>query len=153
MRSGARAPAFACRVPPPVPTGRARSGSAPGVVIAGAGVLLAIIAARGAESGRLPVPPCTFKSLTGHACPGCGATRSLAALSHLDVLTAWHWNPLVACGALLLAASAVLWCIDHALGQGRLGRWTGQYLRGRRAAWPIALLVVANWIYLLRTLQ
>ena len=44
---------------------------------------------------RFPVyPPCPFHMLTGLLCPGCGATRALAALLHGQVQEAWHWNAL-----------------------------------------------------------
>lgn len=39
-------------------------------------------------------PPCFFHSLTGLFCTGCGVTRALRALAHLDLQTAWSMNPL-----------------------------------------------------------
>ena len=39
-------------------------------------------------------PPCPFHQLTGLLCPGCGATRALAALLHGHLHEAWHWNAL-----------------------------------------------------------
>lgn len=38
--------------------------------------------------------PCIIKAITGYPCPGCGMTRSFSALSHLDVITSLHYNPM-----------------------------------------------------------
>jgi hypothetical protein len=40
-------------------------------------------------------PRCPFHELTGLLCPGCGATRALAALVHGNPAEAMHWNGLV----------------------------------------------------------
>ncbi|MCB1008119.1 MAG: DUF2752 domain-containing protein [Acidobacteria bacterium] len=52
-------------------------------------------------------PKCLFYSATGLACPGCGSTRALHALLHLDLGAAFRLNPLpfvlVPAGALWLA--------------------------------------------------
>ncbi|GEM_PF-652671 len=37
---------------------------------------------------------CAFKALTGCPCPGCGLTRSLINISHLNFLQAFRLNPL-----------------------------------------------------------
>jgi len=37
---------------------------------------------------------CTFKALTGCPCPGCGLTRSVINISHLNFLTAFRLNPM-----------------------------------------------------------
>ena len=39
-------------------------------------------------------PSCPFHQMTGLLCPGCGATRALAALLHGHVQDAIHWNAL-----------------------------------------------------------
>lgn len=41
-------------------------------------------------------PGCTFNRMTGLHCPGCGATRCVHALLHLDFEQALAWNPLFA---------------------------------------------------------
>ncbi|WP_017534060.1 DUF2752 domain-containing protein [Nocardiopsis alba] len=40
-------------------------------------------------------PGCPWLALTGTFCPGCGTTRALSALTHLDVLGALSMNPLL----------------------------------------------------------
>ena len=54
-----------------------------------------------------PLPPCPSEWLTGLFCPGCGTTRALHALLHLDFASAMAMNPLLVLSlpfvALLLA--------------------------------------------------
>ena len=54
-----------------------------------------------------PLPPCPSEWLTGLYCPGCGTTRALHALLHLDLAGALAMNPLLVLSlpfvALLLA--------------------------------------------------
>lgn len=38
--------------------------------------------------------PCTLHSLTGLYCPGCGASRALRAMLHLDLYQALRYNAL-----------------------------------------------------------
>ncbi|MBN6151902.1 DUF2752 domain-containing protein [Xanthomonas sp. AmX2] len=47
-----------------------------------------------------PFAPCLFRAFTGYYCPGCGMTRALHALVHLDPLGALAMNP----GAMLVLA-------------------------------------------------
>lgn len=42
-----------------------------------------------------PLPACPFYALTGIWCPGCGSTRCLHALVHLDLPQAMAMNPLL----------------------------------------------------------
>lgn len=39
--------------------------------------------------------PCPIKEITGFYCPGCGITRMLISLLHLDIYGAFRYNPLV----------------------------------------------------------
>lgn len=98
-----------------------------------AGVLSAAyltFAALQPEGGWLPFPVCGFRALSGLPCPGCGLTRSLTALLHLDFGAAWSWNPLgfaalpVLLTAILLAASPSPWIrrAESALGSARASR-------------------------------
>ena len=47
-------------------------------------------------------PRCTFLTLTGYKCPGCGSQRALHALLHGDIAAAWQHN-----AALLVAIPVV----------------------------------------------
>lgn len=49
------------------------------------------------------LPPCPFYWLTGLYCPGCGTTRALHALLHLDVAQALTMNPLLVLALPLIA--------------------------------------------------
>src|SRR5258707_311102 len=40
-------------------------------------------------------PRCPFYAVTGHLCPGCGATRAIAELLHGHVAAALHFNAMV----------------------------------------------------------
>ena len=39
--------------------------------------------------------PCLFYEITGYKCPGCGITRCLFAILHLNFKEAFNYNPLV----------------------------------------------------------
>jgi hypothetical protein len=112
---------------------------------------LALIAAHLVELWRLPLPQCTTRSLTGVPCPFCGSTRTLMAAARGDFARAVALNPLTFVG--LVAAAA--WLIVRAA-----ERLTGRRLRppvfeprhGIRWGALLAVALVANWIYLWRTL-
>ena len=55
------------------------------------------------NAGDSPLPPCPFRALTGLYCPGCGSTRCLHALAHLDLAGALAMNPLLVLSLLPLA--------------------------------------------------
>lgn len=62
--------------------------------------------------GALLMPPggvgldlCWFHAHTGLPCPGCGLTRSLASLAHLELERAWSLHPF---GPPLLAALSLI---------------------------------------------
>jgi hypothetical protein len=40
-------------------------------------------------------PACFFHQLTGLHCPGCGSLRAVHHLTHGEILTAFHCNPLL----------------------------------------------------------
>jgi Protein of unknown function (DUF2752) len=54
---------------------------------------------------------CPFEHLTGLECPGCGSTRSLGALTRLDLGAALDHNVLVPLAALFVIVSWALWMI------------------------------------------
>ncbi len=67
-------------------------------------------------------PRCPFYALTGLLCPGCGATRALAALVHGHFAVAMHWNGLI---VLLLPGLALYGAVAYR-----------RAVAGKVAAWP-----------------
>lgn len=64
------------------------------------------------ESAAAAVPiGCPFKALTGLDCPGCGSTRSLGALTRLDLGAALDHHVLVPVTLVFLLASFVSWTL------------------------------------------
>ena len=94
----------------------------------------------------LPLPAtCTFRSVMGIDCPGCGLTRCFVSLGHGQLLEAWRYNPV---GLLLYACAAAqvpyrlvqLWRI-------RLGRQ--EWDTGAVGYWclpAITILLVLQWV-------
>ena len=68
--------------------------------------------------------PCPFRFVTGLQCPGCGISRMLISLAHLDLVSAFHYNPFI-----LLTSPILLFIIFYAdyryikTGDGSLGKW------------------------------
>ncbi|WP_017587253.1 DUF2752 domain-containing protein [Nocardiopsis ganjiahuensis] len=60
------------------------------------------------ESGS-PYPTCPWLMVTGTFCPGCGTTRALAALTHLDVAGAASMNLLLLACLPFLAYAYLSW--------------------------------------------
>ena len=92
--------------------------------------------------------PCTFKNLTGIACPTCGTTRAALALARLDVATAFVHYPLPALvwtlflGGGLFAAALTLF-----------GR-TPPSLPERLPVWAragVVSMLLLNWAYSIAT--
>jgi hypothetical protein len=54
---------------------------------------------------------CPFERLTGLDCPGCGSTRSLGALTHLDLGAALDHNVLVPVALAFVVVSWALWMV------------------------------------------
>lgn len=54
-------------------------------------------------------PPCPWLSLTGTVCPGCGTTRALAALTHLDLVGAASMNLLLVLCLPFMAYAYLSW--------------------------------------------
>ncbi|HEY7402496.1 MAG TPA: DUF2752 domain-containing protein [Candidatus Angelobacter sp.] len=64
-------------------------------------------------------PRCIFHALTGLQCPGCGGTRALYHLLHLNLGQAMHYNALVTMLAPFLLGYFVFWyCAVLRTGQG-----------------------------------
>ena len=59
-------------------------------VCAAAALLYVFFTKDGAGAGI----PCTWLALTGYYCPGCGSSRALRAMLHLDFYQALRYNAL-----------------------------------------------------------
>jgi hypothetical protein len=96
-----------------------------------------------AGSGR-HLELCLFKFVTHLPCPTCGSTRGVFHLLHGRLLAAWLCNPLVFSVGLLFLVVVIMRIFT-----GRVIRVTLS-LRERRIAWILAaVLVIANWIYVI----
>ncbi|QXF83811.1 DUF2752 domain-containing protein [Rhodococcus pyridinivorans] len=85
------------------------------------------------------IPPCPTYSLFGILCPGCGSSRMLYSLVHLDVPAALHYNALGLVALAVLTVSFGLWTWSRARGTP-MPRWT-------RYRWPphLVLVLTAMW--------
>lgn len=107
-----------------------------GALVAAGGV--ASVAAAGATT--FPLPPCPLRTVTGVACPGCGAGRCITALLDGDVGAAFAYNALVPVALLL-----VLWAGVATVGR-RYGIALWDPLRARHASRILAGILVAFWV-------
>lgn len=115
-------------------------------------MLGAAAVARVAMNWNVPLPACNFKRLTGAPCPFCGGTRALKAAAEFDLWTAFQYNPLVFLAGIAVIIWFALWVVDRFRReplQPRIERW----LRRWPVWWIAGGLVLANWAYLIRTLE
>lgn len=79
-------------------------------VVVGAAALGTCVLVRALDPVDEGNPPiCPFKMMTGHDCPGCGATRALNALLHGDVVTAADHNLLFVLALPVAVVAFGLW--------------------------------------------
>ena len=110
--------------------------------VAGAALMVARGHALWAPYFRLA---CPLFDLTGVPCLACGGTRAMAAVAAGHWFEALGWNPLVAAGGVGLVAwvPACLLMIG-----GVAPRPVVPTVLGSRVRWALALLLAANWVYL-----
>lgn len=77
---------------------------------------------------------CLFRHATGLPCPGCGLSRSVAALLHLDVAAAFAYHPFGPAVAAGMAGLLVLRLAEAA---------TGRRVRAAVPRWLVVLAVGA----------
>ena len=53
----------------------------------------ALVATFFLPSHGLGIPACGFQAAIGKPCLGCGMTRALTSISHMEFQTAWHYHP------------------------------------------------------------
>jgi hypothetical protein len=90
--------------------------------IATAGLAGALVLLRFSPQEYSFYPRCPFYALTGHYCPGCGATRAIAELLHGHVAAALHFN-----AAVTLLLPMLLWYFGTMY-------WTA--VQDNRVEWP-----------------
>ena len=90
--------------------------------VAAAGLAGAALLYRFSPQENSFYPRCPFYALTGHLCPGCGATRAIAELLHGHVAAALHFN-----AAMTLLLPVLLWYFAKMY-------WTA--VRENRIEWP-----------------
>lgn len=111
---------------------------------------LILVGAGWANGMGLPLPPCTFRTLTGVPCAFCGTTRAAAAVSWGDLEAALRLNPLACLGGMVVVHFFLCWILD------RLMAWrtvaASQSCLGRLPwRWLGAVFVMANWAYVVLT--
>ncbi|HSM85154.1 MAG TPA: DUF2752 domain-containing protein [Candidatus Limnocylindrales bacterium] len=108
-----------------------RAHAAAGLLLAGCGILFSFPPA---EYHFYPL--CPFYALTHLLCPGCGGTRALYYLLHLNLAEALHYNALVT----VLAPPSLLWLAFCYYAVLRHGRAPG--IRLSRTAMAVLFVVV-----------
>ncbi|MGB6001159.1 MAG: DUF2752 domain-containing protein [Thermoanaerobaculia bacterium] len=93
------------------------------------------------------LPACPLKSIVGVPCLTCGSTRAALALGRLDLWTALTINPLVAAGCVMLVVGGLIAGV-LALGGKPLREPSWRLAAPVRVA--IALVLLANWVYLIK---
>lgn len=70
---------------------------------------------------RLPILtiPCLLRTFTGYYCPGCGGTRAVHALLHLQLVRSFCYHPLVPYAAIIYAC----FMISHTIEKLSHHRW------------------------------
>lgn len=88
---------------------------------------------------------CTFHTLTGLPCPGCGLTRSFCAISHGMFGAAWAYNPF---GLVLYAAAVAFVLRPFAFWSWPVyGRWEERLVRSRWFSAAPLVLVAALIVF------
>jgi uncharacterized transporter YbjL len=94
---------------------------------------------------RLPV--CIFHEITGLPCVTCGGTRSLIALSQLDLVSSFIFNPLVPAFAFGLILFSLLFFIGAITKKSLKINLTR---RGKRVIrYSVLIIIALNWAFLI----
>jgi hypothetical protein len=90
----------------------------------------------------LGITVCWFKSLYDLPCPGCGLTRSVTCISHLEFAKAWTYHPFGPLLYALFVANAALLVVPKAKRES-LKRFMS---RGERWLKPAYLAIVLSFL-------
>jgi hypothetical protein len=112
--------------------------------------LIAILAIIGARifSWLLPfAPPCIFRTITGIPCLTCGGSHCIVALSQLNPLASFLYNPLI----MLSLVAMMLFSLGHGFAFIFRRRLAFTISNGEKRTLRLAiiLLIAVNWAYLI----
>ncbi|MCB1324181.1 MAG: DUF2752 domain-containing protein [Spirochaetales bacterium] len=99
-------------------------------VLAWVGLLAALLL----PADGVGVSFCLFRNLTGLPCPGCGLTRSVVSVFHMEFRTAYYYHPMG-----FFAAAAILFFVGSSFSR-RVNNW---FLAVRSSLGAILLALTA----------
>jgi hypothetical protein len=85
---------------------------------------------------------CWIKSLSGHPCPGCGLSRSLTCISHLQFDKAWGYHPFGPLIYVLFFVNALLLLLPRQKRAALRTRMSEQ----DRWLWPIYMSIIVLFL-------
>ncbi len=102
------------------------------------------------QNGKETHTVCLIKQTTGVPCPSCGSTRSVMSVFNGEWLDAIYWNPLGIVLVIIIFVSPI-WIIKDWLQSSdsffKFYQNAETKLRKPYLAYPLIILVVANWIW------
>lgn len=95
------------------------------------------------DPGAYPIfPKCPFLVATGLECPGCGSQRAVHQLLHLNIVAAFHQNPLI----VLYLPYVMLGIYLEYFGGNKKLPSVRNVLYGKSAAIIILISIIIFWI-------
>ena len=91
-------------------------------------------------SGSSVFPRCSFLTLTGYKCPGCGSQRAIHALLHGDVVAAFKFNAM-----LFIAIPWIVLCL-YAESQRTRNPRLYVRLNSPLLSWLFLIMVLLWWL-------
>jgi hypothetical protein len=110
------------------------------------GLFLVVLGWWGAES--IPWPQCGFRFLTGYPCPFCNGIHALCAIGRGDLGAAIRFSPFVVVGLVMSVGWMILTLYRP---EAVIETWRKRRCR-YWAKFILVVLLLLNWIYLLRIL-
>jgi len=116
--------------------------------------LLGFLLARFAAPIFNLLPACTFRTLSGIPCPGCGVTRAGLALANGELFSAFALNPLFVIGVGALSLSSAIEWLERLSGKTVVTNYFQKMLsKTLPRQWLRGLIIAAlvlNWLYLIK---